>query len=364
MSIALQRFSNLIAAIYAAGNDPDRWDSVIGEITDTFGAVHGFLVIADPAAARFAIKTSGAGCPPDLSTRLEHIAERVQQLPVGSTATSDDLFAVPGHDSALADQVNANGLSNSLLARLSDDRPSSWICLTMPDHQSITGHPASLALLRVLVPHLRGALRTQSRLVALSRDRALALATLEQAHYGIMIVTTDAAVVFANSMAERITRQSDGLSVDTFGCLRAGSSTTQLRLRSLIDQAAGPDYSSGNVAVARNSGRKPLILRVSPLDGIAGDGLWDRAVLLLVADPDHDPEPEPTALHDLYGLTDAETLVAMGVLRGDGLPAVADQLSVSVFTARTHLQHIFAKTKTHRQAELVRLLLTTAISAQ
>ncbi|MGS2805391.1 helix-turn-helix transcriptional regulator [Nocardia sp. MW-W600-9] len=354
----------MIAAIYAAGNDPDRWDSVIGEITDTFGAVHGFLVIADPAVDRFEIKTSGAGGPPDLPTQLEHVAERVQQLPVGRTATSDDLFAGPGHDSSHADPMSANGLSNSFLARLSDDRPSSWICLTMPDHQSISGHPSGLALLRVLVPHLRGALRTQSRMVELSRERAFALATLEQAHYGIMIVTTDAALVFANSMAERITRQSDGLSVDTFGCLRAASPTTQNRLRKLIDRAAGPDYRSGNVAVARDSGRKPLVLRVSPLDGIAGDGLWHRAVLLLVADPDHDPEPAPAALHDLYGLTDAETMVAMGVLRGDGLPAVADELSVSVFTARTHLQHIFAKTKTHRQAELVRLLLTTAISAQ
>ncbi|MFD5179555.1 helix-turn-helix transcriptional regulator [Nocardia sp. NPDC058379] len=364
MSIALQRFSNLIAAIYGAGNDPDRWDSVIGEITDTFGAVHGFLVIADPAGDRFAIKSAGASSPPDLPAQLERVAERVQQLPVGSTATSDDLFAVPEHGSALADQVSANGLSNSFLARLSDDRPSSWICLTMPDHQSITGHPAGLALLRVLVPHLRGALRTQSKLVELSRDRAFALATLEQAHYGIMIVTTDAALVFANSMAERITEASDGLSVDAFGCLRAGSPTTQKQLRDLINCAADPGFSSGNVAITRCSGRKPLILRVSPLDGIAGDGLWHRAVLLLLVDPDHDPEPEPEALHDLYGLTDAETMVAMGVLRGDGLPAVADQLSVSVFTARTHLQHIFAKTKTHRQAELVRLLLTTAISAQ
>lgn len=364
MSIALQRFSNLIAAIYAAGNDPDRWDSAIGEITDTFGAVNGFLVIADPAADRYAIKTSGAVGPPDLPAQLEAVAERVQQLPVGSTVSGDDLFAVPGPDSALADQVSANGLSNSFLARLSDDRPSSWICLVMPDQQSLTARPAGLALLRVLVPHLRGALRTQSKLVELSRERAFALATLEQAHYGIMIVTTDAALVFANSMAERITQQGDGLSVDTLGCLRAGSATTQRQLRQLIDCAADPGFAGGNVAVTRCSGRKPLILRVTPLDGIAGDGLWDRAVLLLVADPDHDPEPEPAALHELYGLTDAETMVAMGVLRGDGLPAVADQLSVSLFTARTHLQHIFAKTKTHRQAELVRLLLTTAISAQ
>lgn len=355
MSIALQRFSNLIAAIYSAGNDPDRWDGVIREITDTFGAVHGFLVIAEPAGARWAIKTSGNGSSPDLTSSLDRVAEHMQRLPAGSATTSDELF----------DHTSANGLTNSFLARLTDDLPPSWICLTMPDHGAINGHSAGLALLRALVPHLRGALRTQSRLVELSRERALALATLEQAHYGIMIVTADAALVFANSMAGRIIRQTDGLSVDTFGRLRARSSATQARLRALIEQAAESPDGGGNVAVARPFDNRPLIVRISPLDGISedGDGQWHRAVLLLVADPDRDPEPEPEALHDLYGLTEAETLVAMAVLRGDGLPAVADQLSVSVFTARTHLQHIFAKTKTHRQAELVRLLLTTAMSA-
>lgn len=36
---------------------------------------------------------------------------------------------------------------------------------------------------------------------------------------------------------------------------------------------------------------------------------------------------------------------------------ISDELSVSLATVRTHLQHVFDKTETHRQAELVRLLL-------
>ena len=60
----------------------------------------------------------------------------------------------------------------------------------------------------------------------------------------------------------------------------------------------------------------------------------------------------------LYGLTQAEAEVAVRVLRGDGLKPIADELSVSLATVKTHLQHVFDKTDTHRQAELVRLLLT------
>ena len=42
---------------------------------------------------------------------------------------------------------------------------------------------------------------------------------------------------------------------------------------------------------------------------------------------------------------------------GDDLKQISDELSVSPSTVRTHLQHLFVKTDTHRQAELIRHLL-------
>jgi DNA-binding CsgD family transcriptional regulator len=62
-------------------------------------------------------------------------------------------------------------------------------------------------------------------------------------------------------------------------------------------------------------------------------------------------------LRDDFGLTRAEAAVAVEILETDGLQAVADRLDISLATARTHLAHLFDKTGTHRQAELVRLVL-------
>jgi hypothetical protein len=45
------------------------------------------------------------------------------------------------------------------------------------------------------------------------------------------------------------------------------------------------------------------------------------------------------------------------IIKGDGRQAAADQLGITVGTARSHLSRIFHKTKSRRQAELVRLLL-------
>jgi DNA-binding CsgD family transcriptional regulator len=62
-------------------------------------------------------------------------------------------------------------------------------------------------------------------------------------------------------------------------------------------------------------------------------------------------------LKRLFGLTSGEADVALRMLRGDGLKPIAADLALSMATIKTHLHHIFNKTDTHRQAELVRLLL-------
>jgi DNA-binding CsgD family transcriptional regulator len=61
-------------------------------------------------------------------------------------------------------------------------------------------------------------------------------------------------------------------------------------------------------------------------------------------------------LRRLYGLTAAEAAVAVQIARGEGLQAAADNLRVTLPTVRTHLQRVFAKTQTRRQAELTRVI--------
>ena len=57
-----------------------------------------------------------------------------------------------------------------------------------------------------------------------------------------------------------------------------------------------------------------------------------------------------------FRLTTAEARIALGIAEGATLAAIAEKRHVSVATARTQLKTVFAKTKVHRQAELVALL--------
>ncbi len=58
-----------------------------------------------------------------------------------------------------------------------------------------------------------------------------------------------------------------------------------------------------------------------------------------------------------YGLTAAEAVVAQLLLRGNSNAVVAERLNISLETARTHVRRLLAKTGTHRQSDLILVLL-------
>jgi DNA-binding CsgD family transcriptional regulator len=79
--------------------------------------------------------------------------------------------------------------------------------------------------------------------------------------------------------------------------------------------------------------------------------------ILIVTDPERARQVHRKQLRERYGMTAAEADFALEIVKGDGRQAAAVRLGVSLATARTHLERIFAKTGVHRQAELVRVLL-------
>lgn len=61
-----------------------------------------------------------------------------------------------------------------------------------------------------------------------------------------------------------------------------------------------------------------------------------------------------------YGLTPAETRIALALAEGRPLAQIAASFNISRTTAAFHMRNIFQKTRTSRQAELVALLLRRA----
>jgi DNA-binding CsgD family transcriptional regulator len=63
---------------------------------------------------------------------------------------------------------------------------------------------------------------------------------------------------------------------------------------------------------------------------------------------------EAVAAH--FELTPAELRVLFAIVEVGGVSQVAAVLGISEDTVKTHLRHVFAKTDTNRQADLVKLI--------
>ena len=216
-----------------------------------------------------------------------------------------------------------------------------------------------VALLDLLAPHFRRTMLVAARLQRTERRGDSLFAALDRWACGA-IVLEGCGRVHANVAALEIVRANDGLTLSARG-LRAGHADADRALGRLIDQAwrtfAGAVPVSRAVSIPRPSEAQPLLVHAFPLPaGGAGARLEDRAVLLVLLDPARRIAGNEEATRVAFGLTHAEGALAMRLLDGQAPKAVADDLGVSHATIRTHLQHLFHKTGTSRQAELVLVL--------
>lgn len=92
-------------------------------------------------------------------------------------------------------------------------------------------------------------------------------------------------------------------------------------------------------------------------------GLRLPSAIVTIADPEISRRRFAKDLHTSFGLTAAEAGLAAEIVKGDGREAAAKRRGISVATARSQLSSIFEKTGTHRQAELVNLLLKLTAEA-
>jgi len=67
------------------------------------------------------------------------------------------------------------------------------------------------------------------------------------------------------------------------------------------------------------------------------------------------PSPLETVAK-LYRLTPAELRVLYAVMEAGGVSAISSMLGISEATVKTHIQHLFEKTGTRRQTDLVKLV--------
>lgn len=196
-----------------------------------------------------------------------------------------------------------------------------------------------------------------------SKNRGL-MAALNAANVPTLLVDADARPVFLNEAAERLIRRKDGFS--RIGRKLAGRRLADtIRLQAAIEHVVNGGESVEDkapvIALSRETGRS-LLVAVTPAGGLSCRQ-GDVAAVVHVFDPDQEMDKLLAPVCRLYGLTLVESRLAVLLTQGVPFSDAARLMRVQEQTARSYLKQVFAKTDTSRQAELVSVMLRSAVRA-
>jgi DNA-binding CsgD family transcriptional regulator len=208
---------------------------------------------------------------------------------------------------------------------------------------------------RFLLPHLSRAWTLHQRLDLLSAGESV----LNTLPLGVVFLAAGGTAIYSNHAAEEMFRANDGLSLRQ-GMLSAVDRRAGAQLRKAIDDAFSPCQMPVQTAVSvpRPSQCREYRIVAAPLrtrfQQFVGTPL--PLAVALITDPERQKPAGVQLLIQMYKLTPREAALGAKLSEGKSIRQAAQELSISYETARAHLRHIFSKTGTSRQAELLLLI--------
>ncbi|MBZ9886058.1 LuxR C-terminal-related transcriptional regulator [Mesorhizobium sp. CA10] len=362
-------FDGMVGQIYDAAVEPGRWPQVLETLSDFLEGAATKLTFQNTRTLRS--EANSVRMPPEADItyaryyyKTNVFLPRIARLHAGTLIPIWELLPreVYRRSEFYNDFCRPGDMCHSIGLVLANE-PDTRVVFTCGRAETTAEfEPEHLDRLRRIGPHLVRAASVGLRLSRSEIARSANVEALDRIAQGVLIVAASGEILFANRTAEALLNEADGIRTEK-SALRAARRAHAAQFQRLIVAAAErSDTAGGVMALARPAPRRPLSVLVAPLKIESTWFVTGRpAAIVFVADPDSAPRSMQAQVRNLYRLTPAEAAVAIAVARGEGLQAAADELGISLTTVRTHLQHVFEKTETRRQAELVRLIAASGV---
>jgi DNA-binding CsgD family transcriptional regulator len=216
-------------------------------------------------------------------------------------------------------------------------------------------------LLKKLAPQLSRAMRVTLQLEGARANCAAAENVLRQISVAVLLLDRDGRIVFANTVAEQLLATGDAIA-SLRGVLFAQAPESNRALQKAVQEIAGRKIGAGAEIAIEQPNCRPLLATVTPLACDSpllplANGVATSAVF--IAAPRLEQKLNNSGFARNFGLTRAEARVLDAMISGAGIPSVAEKMSISLATARTHAGRIFSKTGTSRQGELIHLVMSS-----
>lgn len=367
----VELLSELIGLIYDAALDPDKWDGVLERTCGFLNCLNSTLASFDGIRRNVNVTKVWGYDPAYLKSYLEHY-QRINptisgaaRAPVGEVITLGRGDMMPYEElcqtTLWREWAKPQGYVDGLQVNL-EKRATAMAAFTAARHESVgMFDEGTLRRVHLLWPHFRRAVMI-GKVIDLHKVEAAALAdTLDGLAAATLLVDVDARIVHANASGQMLL--DTGITLRRIdGKLAAKDAAANQKLRKAFVMASGGDLHVGLEGIAvplASTTDEPYIAHVLPLTaGVRRKaGTEYAAVAAVFVHKASLNMPHPIdALAETFKLTPAELRVLMAVVNVGGVPEVAPVLGISVPTVKTHLQKIFDKTSTKRQADLVKLV--------
>jgi DNA-binding CsgD family transcriptional regulator len=213
----------------------------------------------------------------------------------------------------------------------------------------------------LLAPHFRRAVNI-GKIIDLKRVEAAALAdTLDGLAAGMFLVDSGGSIVHANAAGNAALAE-ETVAQRAAGKLALVDADAQRTLREIFIAARDGDAAIGSkgIAVPLNArDGERWVAHVLPLTSgtrrKAGQD-YSAVAAVFVRKAAFDLPHPMDVISSTFKLTPAEMRILMMIVQVGGVPDIARVLGISETTVKTHLQHVFEKTGTQRQADLVKLV--------
>jgi integral membrane sensor domain MASE1/DNA-binding NarL/FixJ family response regulator len=225
---------------------------------------------------------------------------------------------------------------------------------------STTSEPPDKHLLKVVQGIAEQLGRVVERQRAEEQQEALE-ATLNALSSAVYLTDRHGRIIHMNRAAERQVSASNAIRVEN-NHLVPVDRRARLTLARAIDQATADeaDLPTSAFTLALPEQDKPgLIAAILPLAYSDRQNLCGNlTAAIFVQDPTAMAPSTGEAFAKLHGLTASELRVLLAMVPGLSVKEAAKMLGIGETTAKTHLQHIYSKTGTSKQTELMHLFMS------
>lgn len=370
--ISAVELSTLLATLYAAPLQPDKWQVFFDRLCALTNVSSGYMMSVRPQLGSSILAGGGLNFNPE-SLHLYNLHYHSKDPYLKPGMANRRIGVIHGDELVSRPHLLRSELYNEVLLQnqLAYMTLISCDCSTeegnlFPLWSSPKQGPMdadSVQLLQTLIPHMQTALRLRTQIAALTTSSFFSEMALEVLSSAALLVSSTGHVQHSNKLATSFLQRADGLRLNN-NRLTTVDPREDTQLQSLISGAAEKERRNSHLApggamrVSCQGAQQPLQITVVPTPDSLKEIGGVPCALIFIHDLSSTPKSRATYMRQLYALTPTESRLADLLLEGEEVCRAAEHLNITAGTARFHLKRIFAKTRTGRQTELMRLMLS------